>query len=152
MILIVGGLGQGKSAFAAQCQKEEISGGRPGRTAAVFNGRKEEPEQAFAAGMVLHLEAVILRLMREGEDAAPEAREILEDNGVAQSVTVTCSGDTRIITGETVAVEDPETGLTGIFWVDADTHTWQGGDYTLRLTLNCRNVMETGNSGSEVDE
>ena len=71
---------------------------------------------------------------------------------MAQSVTVTCSGDTRIITGETVAVEDPETGLTGIFWVDADTHTWQGGDYTLRLTLNCRNVMETGNSGSEVDE
>ena len=89
---------------------------------------------------------------REGEDAAPEARAILEDNGVAQSVTVTCSGDTRIITGETVAVEDPETGLTGIFWVDADTHTWQGGDYTLRLTLNCRNVIETGNSGSEVDE
>ena len=50
MILIVGGLGQGKSAFAAQCQKEEISGGRPGRTAAVFNGRKGKPEQAFAAG------------------------------------------------------------------------------------------------------
>ena len=80
MILIVGGLGQGKSAFASQCQKEEISGGRPGRTAAVFNGRKGKPEQAFAAGTVLHLEAVILRLMREGEDAAAWSDRLLCEN------------------------------------------------------------------------
>lgn len=91
-------------------------------------------------------------IQRDGENAEPEARSILEDSGVARDVTVVCTGDTRVITGETVAVEDAETGLTGLFWVDADTHTWQKGDYSMRLTLNCRNVMATATGGSEVTE
>lgn len=89
-------------------------------------------------------------VQRDGEDAQKEAQAILQDNGVSQSVSVDCSGDVRAITGETVMVEDNAAGLAGLFWIDGDTHTWQNGDYVVRLTLNCRNVMYTSNSGSEV--
>lgn len=67
-----------------------------------------------------------------------------------QTVSVQVLGDERLITGETVVVEEPETGLQGIFWIDADSHTWARGQYTCRLTLNCRSVMATAGAGSEL--
>ena len=54
------------------------------------------------------------------------------------------------MTGETVEVREAKTGLTGIFWIDADIHTWKNKNYYSKLTLNCRNVMATANAGSEV--
>jgi hypothetical protein len=87
---------------------------------------------------------------RDGEDATAEARKVLEDQGVEQTVTVECSGDVRLITGETVVVRDTESNLNGIFWVDGDTHTWSKGDYVCRLELNCKNVMYTASAGGDL--
>ena len=91
------------------------------------------------------------RHVRQGEDEGrSQAAALLEDGALQQTVSVQVLGDERLITGETVVVEEPETGLQGIFWIDADSHTWARGQYTCRLTLNCRSVMATAGAGSEL--
>ena len=85
-----------------------------------------------------------------GGDARAEARALLEDGQLSRNVTVQVLGDTRLITGETVLVQEPGTGLSGLFWIDSDAHTWQRGQYSCKLTLNCRNVMKTASAGSEI--
>lgn len=87
---------------------------------------------------------------REGEDARAEAEALLEEGGLAQKVTVNCLGDSRLTTGRTVVVRQPATGLSGVFWIDADRHAWNGADYTVQLTLNLRNVMYENESGGDV--
>ena len=82
-------------------------------------------------------------------DPYAEAEALLQDNGFSQNVVVEVLGDPRLITGETVVVEEEHTGLQGIFWIDADTHTWTRDQYSCKLTLNCRNVMTQAGAGSE---
>ena len=86
----------------------------------------------------------------ESGDVFAQAEALLEDNGLSRNVQVQVLGDTRLITGETVVVEEQSTGLRGIFWIDSDSHTWQRDTYTCKLTLNCRNVMTTANAGSDL--
>ena len=86
---------------------------------------------------------------KEG-DAAASARKILEDGKFQRTVTVNVLGDTSLLTGETVVVREAKTGLTGVFWIDADVHTWKNKNYYTKLTLNCRNVMAMASAGSEV--
>lgn len=83
-------------------------------------------------------------------DADATAKKALEDGKLKKTVTVNVLGDTTLLTGETVEVREAKTGLTGIFWIDADVHTWKNKNYYTKLTLNCRNVMATANAGSEV--
>lgn len=82
-------------------------------------------------------------------DADAAARKALEDGRLKKTVTVNVLGDTALLTGETVVVREAKTGLTGVFWIDADVHTWKNKNYYTKLTLNCRNVMVTSNAGSE---
>jgi membrane protein implicated in regulation of membrane protease activity len=86
---------------------------------------------------------------RDGEDATAEAQGILDDNGEAQTISVTAMGDMDVITGNTVVVHQPDTGLQGVFWVDSDTHQWTKGLHTMRLTLNLKNMAYTANAGSD---
>lgn len=88
----------------------------------------------------------------DGEDAAAEAREILEDNGVERTVSVSCLGHLKLITGNTVWIHEPYTGLANTCWIDADKHVWQNGVYTCSLTLNFKNTMRESETGSEVEE
>lgn len=85
----------------------------------------------------------------ESNDPYAEAEALLADNGFSQNVQVEVLGDARLVTGETVMVREEHTGLAGLFWIDADTHTWKRDQYTCKLTLNCRNVMTRTNAGSE---
>lgn len=84
-------------------------------------------------------------------DAEAEARDILKENGVERRASVTCLGHTKLITGNTIYIAEPYTGLANTCWIDEDTHVWQNGVYTCRLTLNFHNEMREGESGSEVD-
>ena len=45
-------------------------------------------------------------------------------------------------------VREAKTGLAGVFWIDADVHTWKNNNYYAKLTLNCRNVMSAASAGS----
>ena len=104
-----------------------------------------------AYNAAIELYGTMERHLQQSEpgDAYAEAEALLADNGFSQNVTVEVLGDVRLITGETVMVEEEHTGLTGLFWIDADTHTWQRDQYTCKLTLNCRNVMTQASAGSE---
>lgn len=82
-------------------------------------------------------------------DAGAAAQKVLEDGRLQRTVTVNVLGDHRLITGETVVVREAKTGLSGVFWIDADVHTWKRDNYYAKLTLNCRNVMATASAGSE---
>lgn len=86
---------------------------------------------------------------RSGQDASAQAQALIDDGGLERNVTVEVLGDRRLITGETVVVREDATGLRGVFWIDGDRHTWKRGQYTCRLTLNCRSVMDMTTAGKE---
>lgn len=84
----------------------------------------------------------------DGEDTAAKAQKLMDDNGVEQKITVNCLGDARYITGTSVIVQEPYTGLKGLFYIDSDTHSWKNGVYTNKLVLNFRVMMDEKQSGS----
>ncbi len=89
-------------------------------------------------------------IQRDGEDAGAEAKTMLEDGEEQQTVTVEVDGDPALVSGQAVMVRETTAGVTGLFWIDSDTHTWKDGDYKTRLTLNFRNIMNEVSSGTEV--
>lgn len=82
------------------------------------------------------------------KDAAAEARKLLADGGVSQKITVEVLGNPALIAGECAVMEEPVTGLYGLFWIDQDTHTWKNGMYQTKLVLNFRNIMDEQEVGS----
>lgn len=55
-------------------------------------------------------------------------------------------GVLNCIAGNAVEVQDKATGLNGIFWIDADTHTWENGTHIMNLDLNFKNLMDAKES------
>ena len=86
----------------------------------------------------------------ENKDANLEAKAML--NGITQSCSLTGFGDTTCITGYGVQVKDTHTGLVGLFYIDSDSHSWQGGNYTIDLELNFKNIMNEVSVGEDEKE
>lgn len=82
------------------------------------------------------------------DDPAATARQKLKDNGVKTTITADCIGSKLLITGNTVAVEEPVTGTVGRFWIISDTHTFAGGIHRTKVTLDFRNLMDEQSAGS----
>ena len=89
-------------------------------------------------------------VQRGGEDTGPQARALLEDGAEQQTVTLEVDGDPALVSGQAVVVRETTAGVAGLFWIDADTHTWKDGDYNTRLSLNFRNLMNDVSAGTEV--
>lgn len=53
------------------------------------------------------------------------------------------NGDLACIAGNAVEVYDKTTGLSGIFWIDKDSHTWENGTHVMNLELNFKNIMDS---------
>ena len=87
---------------------------------------------------------------QEDKDANAEAKAML--NGIEQTCSLTGFGDTTCITGYGVQVKDTYTGLVGLFYIDSDTHTWEGGKYTIDLELNFKNIMNEVEAGQDEKE
>ena len=83
----------------------------------------------------------------ENKDANSEAKAML--NGITQSCSLTGFGDTTCITGYGVQVKDNYTGLVGLFYIDSDSHSWSGGEYTIDLELNFKNIMNEVEAGQD---
>lgn len=86
----------------------------------------------------------------KNSDAFKKAESLLKDNGVNQKITVNSLGDTSCITGNTVVIKEPFTGLDGVFWIDSDVHQWKNGIYTNKLELNFRNMMDEQTAGDSI--
>lgn len=95
------------------------------------------------------LEHVITQ--REGEDGGKEAQAWLTDHGLQQTLTVETLGDLRLIAGDAVLLKDTGSGVSGLFWIDADTHTWKNRQHYTKVTLNFRNLMDEAFAGSELE-
>ena len=87
---------------------------------------------------------------QEGKDSNTEAKAMLKD--IEQTCSLTGFGDTTCITGYGVQVKDTHTGLVGLFYIDSDTHTWEGGNYTIDLELNFKNIMNEVSTGEDEKE
>ena len=83
----------------------------------------------------------------ENKDSNTEAKTMLSD--INQSCSLSGFGDTTCITGYGVEVKDIHTGLVGLFYIDSDTHTWEGGNYTIDLELNFKNIMNEVSAGQD---
>lgn len=82
---------------------------------------------------------------QEDKDNTTEAKAMLKD--IEQTCSLSGFGDTTCITGMGVEVKDSYTGLVGLFYIDSDAHTWSGGNYTIDLELNFKNIMNEVSSG-----
>ena len=86
----------------------------------------------------------------EDKDSNAEAKAMLKD--IEQTCSLSGFGDTTCITGYGVEVKDTHTGLVGLFYIDSDTHTWEGGNYTIDLELNFKNIMNEVEAGQDEKE
>ena len=84
---------------------------------------------------------------QDDKDSNLEATSML--NGVDQTCSLSGFGDTTCITGYGVEVKDNYTGLVGLFYIDSDSHTWEGGNYTIDLELNFKNIMNEVSAGQD---
>lgn len=87
---------------------------------------------------------------RKGKDVGKEATAYLEDHGLEQQIKIDCLGDTRLITGNAVLLQENRSGAQGLCWIESDTHTFKNNQYLCRLTVNFRNLMNEQTGGSEV--
>ena len=88
--------------------------------------------------------------MEDGKDATLEAKNMLK--GVEKTMSLSGYGDTTCKTGYGVEVKDSHTGLVGLFYIDADTHTWEGNTYKIDLDLNLKNIMHEVAAGQDEQE
>lgn len=99
---------------------------------------------------------ICTEIIRKSDTASREAKKLLQDKAVEQTATVTCLGNPLCTTGRAVFIEEPYTGMYGLFYIDGDTHIWENDLYTNKLTLNFQNMMskesiykaESSSSGS----
>lgn len=73
-------------------------------------------------------------------DARTAAKNMLL--GLQQNGNVNSLGITEAITGKSVIIKEPFTGLWGKFYIDTDTHTWENGQHTMQLSVNFVNIMD----------
>lgn len=84
----------------------------------------------------------------DGGNVGSKAQKLLDDSGLQQKITVNNLGNIANVTGGTVVVREPYTGLYGLFYIDSDIHTWKNGLYLNKLVLNFRNIMDEKEVGS----
>lgn len=76
----------------------------------------------------------------EGKDPNTTAKSMF--NGVEKTFTLNCINCNEAVTGAGAIVKDSATGLSGMVWIDADTHTWANGVATMSLTVTLKQIMD----------
>lgn len=69
--------------------------------------------------------------------------EELINSSLEKTFTLECVNLNEAVTGAGAVVRDSSTGLSGVVWIDADTHTWQNGVATMSLTVTLKQMMDT---------
>lgn len=82
------------------------------------------------------------------DDRATYAQKLLDSGGLDQKITLDNIGNIACVSGGTVVVEEPYTGLYGLFYIDADIHEWKRQQYYNKLTLNLKNIMDEKEVGT----
>ena len=82
----------------------------------------------------------------EGVNATTAAKNMLE--GIQKSATVEAIGNIDCISGYGIKIKDTLTKLTGVFWIDNDSHTWENNSHTMSLGLTFQNLMDIQEDGN----
>ncbi len=84
------------------------------------------------------LYGLMQQAIKASDKEKPEttAKEILEENGIETTITAECIGSPKLITGNAVVVEEPVTGTYGQFWITSDSHSFSGGVYHTKVSLD----------------
>lgn len=69
--------------------------------------------------------------------------------GLEKTASLSAIGDIRCVSGYGIRINDTDSGLTGTFWIENDTHTFENGVHTMSLELAFKNVMETEEGDDE---
>ena len=77
----------------------------------------------------------------EGKDPNTTAKSMFK--GVEKTFTLNCVNHNGAVTGAGAVISDSSTGLSGMVWIDADTHTWSNGVATMSLTVTLKQMMDT---------
>ena len=77
----------------------------------------------------------------EGKDPTTTAKSMFK--GVEKTYELQCLNHNGAVTGSGAVVRDTATGLKGLVWIEADTHTWENGVATMSLTVTLKQVMDT---------
>lgn len=81
----------------------------------------------------------------KGHDMQSRARGMLK--GIERTAEIEAIGDVECITGNAVVIKEPYTGLSGLFYIDNDEHTFSNGQHTMRLGLSFKNMMDRQEGG-----
>lgn len=82
------------------------------------------------------------------DDPVAHAKQVLEENGLKTTITLMALGNLKLITGNTVAVQEPITNTYGLFWIISDAHTWSKNLYQTKITLSLEALMDEQTAGS----
>ena len=77
----------------------------------------------------------------EDVQATAAAKAMLQ--GKTKEASIEALGNVKCISGYAVKIKDKATGLSGKFWIESDTHTWQDNTYTMQLDLAFKNLMDS---------
>lgn len=77
----------------------------------------------------------------EGKDPTTTAKSMFKS--VEKTFTLNCVNFNGAVTGAGAVVRDSSTGLSGVVWIDSDTHTWDNGVATMSLTVTLKQMMDT---------
>lgn len=86
----------------------------------------------------------------EGEDTRARAKAMLKS--IEKKANIRAFGDFDLITGNAVIIKEPYTGLSGKFFITADTHSFQDNYHVVELTLAYENLMEEINTAEKKDD
>ena len=67
--------------------------------------------------------------------------------GIEKTAEIEGLGNIECITGNAVKIKEPYTGLTGLFYINNDEHTWRDGQHTMSLGLSFKNIMDSQEGG-----
>ncbi len=76
----------------------------------------------------------------EGKDPTTTAKSMFKS--VEKTFTLNCVNFNGAVTGAGAVVRDSSTGLSGVVWIDSDTHSWSNGVATMTLTLTLKQMMD----------
>lgn len=86
----------------------------------------------------------------EGKDPTTTAKSMFV--GVEKTFTLNCVNFNGAVTGAGAVVRDSSTGLSGLVWIDSDTHTWNNGVATMSLTVTLKQLMDEKQNNSSNSE
>lgn len=87
----------------------------------------------------------------DGKDATDEAKNMLKTAELSASINGVPS-DYRAVSGYSIVVQEPDTGLYGKFYIESDSHTFTNGKSEMQLTLAFENLMDEKEIEKKEDE